>query len=144
MSWTCSKLTSDIVLVCLVKILNRLSRVFFKNIQSFYPCCEVDAKADQQFGSWQFFCLISVKHSNLIYILVLVKDVQENDIAKVDSLSDKNFSWLSLRLIAGVQPWEATMPKCDFNKHALQLYWNHTSAWVFSCRLAACFQNPFS
>ena len=21
------------------------------------------------------------------------------------------------------------MPKCDFNKVALQLYWNHTSAW---------------
>ena len=36
------------------------------------------------------------------------------------------------------------MPKCDFNKVALQLYWNHTSAWVFSCRFAAYFQNTFS
>ena len=26
------------------------------------------------------------------------------------------------------------MPKCDFNKDALQLYWNHTSAWVLSCK----------
>ena len=36
------------------------------------------------------------------------------------------------------------MPKCDFNKVALQLYWNHTSAWVFSCKFAAYFQNTFS
>ena len=31
--------------------------------------------------------------------------------------------------------WRTPMPKCDFNKFALQLYWNHTSAWVFSCIL---------
>ena len=33
------------------------------------------------------------------------------------------------------------MPKCDFNKVALQLYWNQTSACVFSCKVASCFQN---
>ena len=27
---------------------------------------------------------------------------------------------------------------------ALQLYWNRTSAWVFSCKFAAYFQNTFS
>ena len=36
------------------------------------------------------------------------------------------------------------MPKYDFSKVALQLYWNHTSAWVFSCKFAAFFQNTFS
>ena len=36
------------------------------------------------------------------------------------------------------------MPKCNFNKVAKQLYWNHTSAWVFSCKFAAYFQNTFS
>ena len=35
------------------------------------------------------------------------------------------------------------MLKCDFNKVALQLYWNGTSAWVFSCKFAVCFQNTF-
>ena len=35
------------------------------------------------------------------------------------------------------------MPKCDFNKVTLQIYWNHTSAWVFSCNFAAYFQNTF-
>ena len=29
-----------------------------------------------------------------------------------------------------------TMIKCDFNKIALQLYWNHTSTWVFSYTVA--------
>ena len=38
---------------------------------------------------------------------------------------------------------ESPMPKCDFNKVALQIYWNHTSAWVFSCKFAAYFQNTF-
>ena len=36
------------------------------------------------------------------------------------------------------------MPKCDFNKVDLQFYWNHTSAWVFSSKFAAYFQNTFS
>ena len=36
------------------------------------------------------------------------------------------------------------MPKCDFNKVAEQLYWNHFSVWVFSCKFAAYFQNTFS
>ena len=35
------------------------------------------------------------------------------------------------------------MPKCDFNKVAKELYWNRTSAYVFSCKFAACFQNTF-
>ena len=36
------------------------------------------------------------------------------------------------------------MPKSDLNKVSKQLYWNHTSAWVFSCKFAAYFQNTFS
>ena len=36
------------------------------------------------------------------------------------------------------------MPKCDFNKLSLRLYWNHTSAWVFSCKSVAYLQNTFS
>ena len=33
------------------------------------------------------------------------------------------------------------MSKFDLNKVAKQLYRNHTSAWVFSCKFAAYFQN---
>ena len=36
------------------------------------------------------------------------------------------------------------MPKCDCNKVALQLYWNHTSAWVLPFKFAPFFQNTFS
>ena len=36
------------------------------------------------------------------------------------------------------------MPKFDFNKAALQLYWNHTSASVFSWKFVAYFQETFS
>ena len=36
------------------------------------------------------------------------------------------------------------MPKCNFNKVALQLYWNRTSVWVFSCKFTAYFRIPFS
>ena len=35
------------------------------------------------------------------------------------------------------------MQKCGFNKVALQLYCNHTSTWVLSCKFAAYFQNIF-
>ena len=37
-----------------------------------------------------------------------------------------------------------TIPKCDFNKVAKQLYWNRLVAWVFPCKFAAYFQNNFS
>ena len=33
------------------------------------------------------------------------------------------------------------IPKCDFNEIALQLYWNHGSALVFSCKFAAFFKS---
>ena len=36
------------------------------------------------------------------------------------------------------------MPTSDFNKVAEQVYWNRTSAWMFSCKFAAYFQNVFS
>ena len=35
------------------------------------------------------------------------------------------------------------MQKCDFNKVTKQLYWSHTSAWMFSCKFAAYFRTPF-
>ena len=39
---------------------------------------------------------------------------------------------------------QTPMQKCNFNKVALQFYWNHSFAWVFSCKFAAYFQNTFS
>ena len=36
-----------------------------------------------------------------------------------------------------------THVECDSNKVIKQIYWNGTSAWVFSCKFAAYFQNTF-
>ena len=36
------------------------------------------------------------------------------------------------------------MPKSDFNKVTKQLYWNHSLAWVLSCKFAAYSQQTFS
>ena len=36
------------------------------------------------------------------------------------------------------------MSKCDFNKVAKQIYWNHTLPWVFYGKFATYFQNTFS
>ena len=38
----------------------------------------------------------------------------------------------------------APIPKFDFHKVAKQLYCNHTSARVLSCKFAEYFQNSFS
>ena len=37
-----------------------------------------------------------------------------------------------------------SMPKCDFNKVAKQLYWNDISTWMLSCKFAAYFQKTAS
>ena len=37
----------------------------------------------------------------------------------------------------------AIMPKCDFNKVALQLYRNHTLEWVFSCKFGQTFAGSY-
>ena len=39
--------------------------------------------------------------------------------------------------------YRTSMPKCDFNKVALQLHWDHTLAWVFFCKCVSYFQNNF-
>ena len=36
------------------------------------------------------------------------------------------------------------MPKCDFNKVALQLYSNRTLTWLFSCKFDEYFLNTFT
>ena len=38
---------------------------------------------------------------------------------------------------------EAGIQRCSYEKAVKQLYWNHTSAWVFSSKFTAYFQNTF-
>ena len=37
----------------------------------------------------------------------------------------------------------APAQKCDFNNVTKQFYWNLTSTWVFSCKIAKYFENFF-
>ena len=39
--------------------------------------------------------------------------------------------------------WRIHMQKRDFNEVASQLYWNHISALVYSCKFAVYAQNIF-
>ena len=39
--------------------------------------------------------------------------------------------------------WITPIANCDLNKVAKQLYWDHTSAWVFSCKFTSYFQSTF-
>ena len=39
-------------------------------------------------------------------------------------------------------PW-TSMQNCDFNKFAMELCWNHSSACIFSWKFAAYSQNTF-
>ena len=54
--------------------------------------------------------------------------------------------WTFQNLVGGPEQIyrRTSIPKYDFNKVAKQFYINHNSVWMFSCKLAACFQNTFS
>ena len=59
--------------------------------------------------------------------------------------ADQSCSWKKVFWKYAANYRRTPMPKCDFNKVAKlkQLYWNRTSARVFSCKFAAYFQNTF-
>ena len=46
------------------------------------------------------------------------------------------FSAYALQMYRRTHIW-----KCDVNKVAMQLYWNHAFALLFSCKSAVCLQN---
>ena len=58
--------------------------------------------------------------------------------AAIQRYSHKNVLW---KYAANLQ--ETPMPKCNFNKVALQLYWNHISAWLSPVNLLHIFRTPF-
>ena len=80
-------------------------------------------------------------YTKLIYTLILLKDI----------LNDINFQKqpprgvLSKRCSETMQQIcrRASMPKCDFNKVAMRLYWNQTLAGVLSSKFVAFFPNTF-
>ena len=57
----------------------------------------------------------------------------------------KSKFWLYFQIVKAL--WSSKMEKQPsrgvLSKRCSELYWNHTSAWVFSCEFAAYFQNTF-
>ena len=87
------------------------------------------------------------------YIKSLRKNWYINDYGSVEMLL-RSFLVLRKHLPRGVlrKKWFENMeqiyrrtpiPKCDFNNVSKHLYWNRTSAWVFSCKFAAYCYNTF-
>ena len=81
------------------------------------------------------------KTENIICTWTLVKWISSRIIQKQPTIGV-----LRKRCSANMQQIyrRIPMPKCDFNNVALQLYWNHNSAWVFSCKFAAYFCKTLS
>ena len=85
------------------------------------------------YSSWEmyFFCVCFSR-------LTLTLPWSNSRSSRPEVLSRKSCSE-NMQQIARSTP----MSKSDFNKAALQLYWNRTLAGVFSCKFAAYFQNTF-
>ena len=117
----------------LVWFLNNVSELilFLKNLRVFFVVCLAQ---NSIYSCFVFHFVRNIYHqSSQIESFIL-------DISKYSSrgvLIKRCFE--NMQLIYRIKP----MWKSDFNKVALQIYWNHTSAWVSSCKLAAYFQNNF-
>ena len=89
-------------------------------------------------------------HLHLLAIIKLLKIwTKHTALERINSFLQKqpSRSVLRKRCSENIQQIykRAPMPKCDFDKVGLQLYWNHTSAWVFSAvNLLHIFKIPFS
>ena len=79
-------------------------------------------------------CFLTTIQTNILFIYPMKTQKQRSIDVLIKSCSEK------MQQIYRRTP----MPKCDFNKVAQQFYWNHASAWLFSCKFTAYFQNTFS
>ena len=108
---------------------------------------------------YKIFILIFTNFSLVALTKLALVTNRKNTVMRETSLNEKIIYWVTIWLLyfdidVQKQPSRgilrkrcsqnmqqiyrrAPMPKCYFNKVALQLYWNHTSAWVFSCKFVA-------
>ena len=84
-----------------------------------------------------FYSKTARKHFSWVHLLTLKKFVTNSE-AALQRCSWKKVFW---KYAANLS--RTPMSECDFNKVALQLYWNRTSVWVFSCNLLNIFRTSF-
>ena len=110
---------------------------------------------------WLFFRAVIFARVLLLYFFIedhfyrrVKVYVETNNIMSIAYWILKDFltSWTLLKQPPRGVPWKrcsenmqqiynrTPMLKCGFNKAALQLYWNYTSAWVFPCKFVAYFR----
>ena len=77
--------------------------------------------------SWYFFSKVPFWNYLISYVQLCSSYVQSSQAGVLRKRFSENMQQIY---------WRTPMPKCDFNKVALQLYWNHTSTWVFSCKFS--------
>ena len=101
----------------------------------------------KSFDNMFFVVATYLQKRNMFFCLWFLK-LRKSNISRVNCIVQKQPSRGVLRRRCSKhrhQIYRRTpMSKSDFNKVALQLYENHTSTWVFSCKFVACFQNTFS
>ena len=73
------------------------------------------------------------------------KNVSDKVEIRLSNQKQSSLSVLSKRCFKNMQQIYRRKPmtKFDCDKAAKQLYWNHTSALVFSCKFPAYFRNTF-
>ena len=105
--------------------------------------CEINTEREENLSEKEWLVLLIIKlyiAGHNIYV--------ENIFRHIDTFFQKQPSrgvlrkWSSKNLQQMYR--KKPMPKGHFNKVTLQLYWNCTLAWVFSCKFATYFQNTFS
>ena len=93
----------------------------------------------------KFIKIITWFLNHIFFLHLLVEKLYNNHVVskiKTEAFTQK-CSWEKVFWKYAANLQEKPMSKCDFNKLAKQLYWNHTSAWEFSRKSAAYFQNTF-
>ena len=124
---------------CILNLESDLNEVYSRNTFWFFERVTIIFKLKTN----RFLCFFLVKK---IEVIILAFFPLRNVTKIFVMQKEPSRGVLRKRCSENMQPiYRRThMPKCDINKVAKQLYWNHTSAWVFSCKFDSYFQNTFS
>ena len=125
------------------------------NFESFEQLCLVFwSQSDKEFFSLDFSSCDVTNHTISPFTVVISLLVYQKNIFETFVFFFSSSIYLQKQLSRCVHKKRCSenmqkvfrrtpMPNFNFNKVAKQLYWNYTSAWVFSCEFATDFQNTF-
>ena len=112
-------------------------QLFVESVSLFFTFFNSDTKLDGFKTKFKFLELLIcfIKHFlNLFLNLYLNMQQKQPSIDVLIKSCSENMPQTYRRTL---------ISKYDFSKVAKQLYWNHTSVWLFSCKFAVYFENTF-